>query len=451
MLKEVPSILSVSALNQYIKSIFDEDIHLRSVCVRGEISSFRRPSSGHLYFSIKDANAKVKAVMFARDAYHLSFDPKEGDEVLVIGRVSVYMENGEYQLYVEEMEPYGKGKYFIELEKLKKKLEAEGLFAMERKKPIPAYPKKIGVITAKNSAAFADIKKNIYHRFPLVEIYVFYATVQGEKAPESLIKAFNKAITYPLDTLIIGRGGGANEDLSAFNDEKLVRALADSPIPIISAVGHEIDTTLCDLVSSARVSTPTAAAVLATPDKNQIYLHLDEYENKLLTLIQQKYALMKEKVRFYKSQPVFMSPTASIQEQRKELSRKKKELLQCLMSSFEEKSHHFNLLKKQFYPSFESIYVRKVHDVQDRKQKWKTLPIQYLKEKRQLLTLYQNRLALLNPNSVLERGYAYLEDEKGHIVSSNTQIEEGQTIQTTLKDGIITSNIIKKENNHGRE
>lgn len=448
---EVPSILSVSALSQYIKSIFDEDIHLKSICVRGEISSFRRPSSGHIYFSLKDANARIKAVMFARDASHLSFLPKEGDEVLVVGRVSVYMENGEYQIYVEEMEPYGKGKQFIELEKLKRKLEAEGLFSLERKLPIPHFPKNIGLITARNSAALADMIKNIHQRYPLVQLHVFPAIVQGEKAPESLLKAVMKANTYPLDILIIGRGGGANEDLSAFNDEKLVRTLANISIPTISAVGHEIDTTLCDLVCSARVSTPTAAAVLATPDKNQIYLHLDEVEKKLLTYIQQKYALMKEKVRFYKSQPFFLSPTSYIVERRKALKQTKKELFQRLQSVYEERKHQYLILKSQLEPHFQSIYLGKIRDAEERKKRWESLPTSFLKEKKQTLQLYQNRLTLLNPYSILERGYAYLEDEEGHIVTSSDQLKVGQTIQTTLKDGIIISTVIEKESNHGRE
>ena len=272
---EIPRIVySVSDINNYVKNILTNDENLKYLFVKGEVSNFKSGQNGHLYFSLKDENSLISCVMFNTYAQKLKEKPKDGDEVTLCASISAYPSKGTYQLLVYYIEMVGEGAILVELEKLKKKLAKEGLFDESRKRNINIYPKAIGVIAAKNGAAIADIITNIKRRYPICDIYFFPSSVQGENAPKELLKAFLKAQEYDLDTLIIGRGGGASEDLSAFNDEKLVRAIATSKMPVIAAVGHEIDSTLVDFVADKRASTPTGAAELATVDQREIRLHL---------------------------------------------------------------------------------------------------------------------------------------------------------------------------------
>ena len=263
-------VFTVSDINQYIKALISGDENLKYIYVKGEISNFKMASNGHFYFSLKDEKSLIGAMMFSNYANRINFKPENGQEVVVFGSVDTYPGRGTYQIIVYQMEEVGAGQQLLELEKLKKKLLEEGLFDESRKRKINLYPNAIGVITAPNSAAIKDILFNIKRRYPIADIYVFYSAVQGENAPKELLKAFELAQTYPLDTLLIGRGGGASEDLSAFNDEALVRAIANSRMPVIACIGHEIDSTLVDFVADKRASTPTAAAELATVDRREI-------------------------------------------------------------------------------------------------------------------------------------------------------------------------------------
>ena len=263
-------VFTVSDINQYIKALINNDANLKYIYVKGEISNFKMASNGHFYFSLKDDKSLIGAMMFSNYANKITFKPENGQEVVVFGSIDAYPGRGTYQIIVYQMEEVGAGQQLLELEKLKKKLLEEGLFDESRKRKINLYPNAIGVITAPNSAAIKDILFNIKRRFPIADIYVFYSAVQGENAPKELLKAFELAQTYPLDTLLIGRGGGASEDLSAFNDETLVRAIANSKMPVIACIGHEIDSTLVDFVADKRASTPTAAAELATVDRREI-------------------------------------------------------------------------------------------------------------------------------------------------------------------------------------
>ena len=267
-------VFTVSDINQYIKALLNSDQNLKYIYVKGEISNFKKASNGHFYFSLKDDKAMISAMMFSSYASKNTFNPENGQEVVVFGTIDAYPGRGTYQIIVYQMQEVGAGQALLELEKLKKKLKEEGLFDESRKRPINLYPKAIGVITAPNSAAIKDILFNLKRRYPIADVYVFYSAVQGDNAAKELLNAFNIAQTYPLDTLLIGRGGGASEDLSAFNDETLVRALAKSKMPIIACVGHEIDSTLVDFVADKRASTPTGAAELATIDQREILEHL---------------------------------------------------------------------------------------------------------------------------------------------------------------------------------
>ena len=293
-------VFTVSDINQYIKALLNNDESLKLIYVKGEISNFKMASNGHFYFSLKDDKSMISAMMFNNYANKINFTPDNGQEVVVFGSIDAYVGRGTYQIIVYQMEEVGAGQALLELEKLKKKLLEEGLFDESRKIKINLYPQAIGVITAPNSAAIKDILFNLKRRYPIADIYVFYSAVQGDNATKELLNAFNIAQTYPLDTLLIGRGGGSSEDLSAFNDEALVRAIASSKMPVIACVGHEIDFTLVDYVADKRASTPTGAAELATIDQREILEHLAFSLNDMEESIKQRLKNMKDDLSSYK-------------------------------------------------------------------------------------------------------------------------------------------------------
>ena len=366
---------SVSDINNYIKAILTSDEKLKYIRVKGEISNFKAYPSGHLYFSLKDNDSVINAVMFATYAKRIAFSAKNGDEVVVLASVDSYVPRGSYNLNVYEMEEVGLGKQLIELEKLKKQLQKEGLFDESRKRPINIYPKAIGVITAPNGAAIRDIVTNVRRRYPITDIYVFPSLVQGEGAPEALLKAFYKSQEYDLDTLIIGRGGGASEDLSAFNDEKLVRAVATSKFPIIAAVGHEIDSTLIDFIADKRASTPTGAAELATVDRREIE---KEFNYSMMVMEQALHDLVDYK--------------------KEELTELSEELKEALKENLEDKKESLKNLEEQ--------------------------------------------LKLLNPRSVLSRGYSISLDKNGKPIKSIKNIQKDDEVITLLGDGKIRSKVV---------
>ena len=369
---ESSPVISVSEVNTYVKSLLTTDPKLKFIRVRGEISNFKPYPSGHLYFSIKDETSVINAVMFNNYASKLAFKPNNGDEVVVLASIDAYVPRGSYNLTVYEMEEVGLGQQLIELEKLKKQLASEGYFDESRKRPINLFPKAIGVITAPNGAAIRDIVTNLRRRYPIVDIYVFPSLVQGEQAPKELLKAFKKSQEYDLDTIIIGRGGGASEDLSAFNDETLVREVAKSKCPIISAVGHEIDSTLIDFIADKRASTPTGAAELATIDVREIEKEF-AYSNLLM-----EQALQDK-----------------INEIKEELSELREELDESLKEMIENRKEELDVLR--------------------------------------------NKLHLLNPKTILERGYSISLDKNGKAIKSNKTLKSGDEMKTLFADGEVTS------------
>ncbi len=393
---------TVTSLNRHIKEILDGDVSLRFIRLKGEVSNLKKYPSGHFYFTLKDENSIISAVMFYNDALHIGFDLKDGDEVLAYGSISVYPQRGSYQIYVNEIELFGQGALLVELEKLKQKLKAEGLFEESRKRAIPAYPQAIGIISASKSAAIEDMIKNIYRRYPIVKIYFFPSLVQGSSAPKDLLRAFNLTKSYDLSTLIIGRGGGASEDLNAFNDETFVRALATSNVPIISAIGHEIDFTLVDFVADRRVSTPTGAAELATPDKREIYETLNADYERMALAMQNRVHTLKERLNLLSNRAFFVDPG--------------------------------------------SIYKTKDRDVKEyRVRLANAMQNRYLISSRDVKA-YKQRLEALSPYSVLKRGYSIMVDESGKIIDSVNKVETGQSVMTSVKDGIIKATVTAKEN-----
>lgn len=274
-------IITVTQINKYISSIIKGDNNLRNVLIRGEISNYVHHKSGHRYFSLKDSDSAIKAVMFANYASRLKFTPESGMSVVVSGDIAVYKAGGIYQINVTDIIPEGAGKESMALEQLKKRLESEGLFAQEHKQSLPKMPKKIGVVTSLTGAAIRDIINVLTRRYPLCELYAINAVVQGENAPESICKGIAKAETMACDVIIVGRGGGSSEDLSAFNAESVARAIYNCKVPVISAVGHEINFTVADLVADMRVPTPSAAAELAATDIQQIKEYINNLENRI--------------------------------------------------------------------------------------------------------------------------------------------------------------------------
>lgn len=283
-----PINLTVKQLNTYVRSLLEGDANLASITLEGEISGFKSNfSSGHWYFTLKDNDASVKSVMFKGNTSYVDFKPRDGIKVVCRGYVSLYERDGQFQFYAETMRAFGEGDMAAEFERIKRKLEAEGLFDVSKKRSLPPFPQKIGVITAENGAAFQDILQVTGRRYSLCDIVLFPSLVQGKSAPQELINALKKAyLRSDLDLIIIGRGGGSAEDLSCFNNEELARMVSISPVPIISAVGHEIDFSICDFVADLRAPTPSAAAELAVPSSEELLKSIDYFANKIIGFTQ---------------------------------------------------------------------------------------------------------------------------------------------------------------------
>ena len=399
------TIYSVSALNRHIKQLFDTDFVLRGLRLKGEISNFKAYPSGHIYFTLKDEESSIKGVMYNSYARMLPPSIQDGVEVIATGYVSVYPQRGEYQFYAQAMEEFGKGNQLLELEMLKKKLAAEGLFDESRKRKIKLFPKAVGVISAPNSAALSDIRTNLLRRNPLIDIKLFPSLVQGSEAPKELLKALNEAKNSNIDTLIIGRGGGASEDLSAFNDETLVREAAKFPVPIISAVGHEIDFTLIDYIADARASTPTGAAELATIDKREIYEAIHNLEASMDDSLINKINNYKNKIENIENRPFFVNPKSMYEDALKEVKN--------LADRLDLSMNHLIKMKSEKVQS------------------------------------YVPRLKALSVDSTLNRGFAIMINESGDIVKSVDDVKINTSVKTKLSDGTITAIVSKKEKNNG--
>ena len=392
--------LTISDINKIVKYTIDANPELNNVYIKGEISNFKYHTRGHLYFSLKDENSKINAVMFNYSAQSLSFIPKDGDSVLVSGRISVYEATGSYQIYVDSMEMDGTGNLFILFEELKKKLNAEGLFDDKYKKPIPKMPKRIGVVTASTGAAVKDIISTINKRFPMVEIYLFPSLVQGIGAKENIVKMIELSGNYDIDTLIVGRGGGSIEDLWAFNEEIVARAIFNSNIPVISAVGHEIDFTISDFVADLRAPTPTGAAMLAVPDKNEILRYLNMCKERLNTAMDNKLYSYNQLLKKYKSNYLINNP--------KRLYEMKEQKVDTL---------------------YDRINVNILSIIDKNRHKLDTLKIKF---------------ELLNPIGILNKGYSIVvKDNK--VIEDVNDVKKGDELNIMVKNGNITS-IVKGVN-----
>ena len=391
--------LSVSELNTYIKSVLDSDRLLSAVSVSGEISNFTYHRSGHIYFSLKDDEGQIKAVMFKSRVGTLKFMPENGMRVIARGSISVYTRDGGYQLYVNSMQPDGIGALYLAYEQLKERLSKEGLFDTVYKKSIPRYPKRVGVITSPTGAAVKDIINVIGRRYPVAEFFLYPAIVQGEGAVPTLLEALDYFDASGLcDVVIIGRGGGTIEDLWAFNDEKLARRIFDMGIPVISAVGHETDFTICDFVADLRAPTPSAAAELAVPDITELILRLDSYEDRCVSSLIRVVDRMRERLTLLASRPVILRPEVHLLKNNDKLS----DLSERLANAF-----------------YDGI-----------------------SEKQNKLGLLAGRLNALSPLAVLSRGYSVLSKNEICIKSVN-DVSIGDEFKVRLFDGSFTATVNK--------
>lgn len=395
-----PFAMTVSQLNDYVKALIDSSEVLGNVCIVGEISNFTNHyKTGHLYFTLKDDSALIKAVMFKTYASRLNFVPKENMKVLVYGRISVFVRDGVYQLYAEHMEMFGIGDLYLKFEELKKKLSSLGMFDESHKKPLPKYPRRIGIITSPEAAAVADMKNILTRRYPLCEIHIYPALVQGPSAPKELCEGIVHFDNDPdCDCIIIGRGGGSIEDLWAFNDEILAKTIFCCNTPVISAVGHETDFTICDFVADKRAPTPSAAAELAVPDVTDLRRHLammsQSIKNKVCDNVEYKQKLLSA------------------------LSQRRS--LKSPMYYIDSKQELLLATHKRTTDAFEKLYLSKAN----------------------ALSVVSSSLTALNPMAVLSRGYSAVFDEDGKVINSTRSLKCDQEISIKMSDGEALAKIV---------
>lgn len=417
--------LSVGAITRYLKHKFDSDTNLMNVYLKGEISNFKAHSTGHMYFSIKDETSKINAIMFASSAKKLNFTPMDGSKVLINGRISVYEATGNYQIYVNSMEEDGVGNLYIAFEKLKKQLKAEGLFDPKYKKSIPKYPSKIGVVTASTGAAVKDIISTIKRRYPICETILFPSLVQGDAAAPDIVRNIELARTYDLDVLIVGRGGGSIEDLWPFNEEIVARAIFDCEIPVISAVGHEIDYTIADFVADMRAPTPTGAAEMAVPSISDLITLIDNYKIRLNEAINGRINYQKLYLDSIKNSFVLKNPMIMYENKKQRLDSLIDQLNKIMINLVNNAKYRLDLIKNNHVLT-EKTYL--------------------YKDKRNELNNLINKLELLNPLGVLKRGYSltYIEDK---MIKSIKNVNKKDMLKIKLHDGEIKATVSEiKEN-----
>lgn len=393
-----PRVLTVSQLNFYIKSLIENDSKLNIVFLSGEISNLTdHYRSGHIYLSLKDEKSVIRAVMFSGNARNLRFKPTDGMKVICRGRVAVYEPTGQYQLYIEDMQPDGIGALTLAYEQLKKKLADKGLFDVSHKKPLPRFPKTVGVITSPTGAAVQDIRNILYRRFPCINIVMCPVLVQGDSAPEQLVRAVKTLDMYnACDVIIIGRGGGSIEDLWAFNDETLANAIYDCKIPVISAVGHETDFTICDFVSDMRAPTPSAAAELAVPDKAELMSYYSSQLQYLSSFMDSQFRKKSSRLIDFQRRISLVSPQSRIDKYEKNI--------ELLLNKSQ------NLVNEK--------YIEKSNEI----------------------TKISAKLESLNPLSVLSRGYSIAEKD-GVVITSSSQLNRGDNFTLEFSDGKINATV----------
>ena len=411
--------ITVSTLNRYLKNKFDTDPNIQRVSLKGEISNFKGHTRGHLYFTLKDEEGRINAVMFSFNASKLTFVPEDGMKVLVTGRVSVYPPTGSYQIYVEEMESDGLGNLYLMYEALKKELAEKGLFDAGHKKQIPKYPHRIGIVTAPTGAAIKDILSTIKRRYPICETIIFPCLVQGELAKDDIVKAINEAEEYDLDVLIVGRGGGSYEDLWAFNEKNVAYAIYNCTIPVISAVGHEIDFTIADFVADLRAPTPTGAAEMAVPNMADLFTLLEQIKIRCTSTISNKININKKHLLDLKDNYVLKNPLAVYEIKEQKLSNLIDTLNSVITNKLANAKLRYNHIKENYILNN---------------------PEELLKKKKHDYTLILNKLEILNPISILSKGYSVV-SINDKTINSTDKISKGDVLNIKLYKGSLKAKV----------
>ena len=395
-------VLSITQVNEYIRALVDRDALLSGVAVKGEISNYKVYPSGHHYFTLKDEGAALKCVMFRAQAMRLRFRPENGMKIIAMGKIAVYPRDGAYQLYCSTMAMDGVGDLYAAFEQLKAKLASQGMFAPEHKKPLPRYPKTIGIITSEAGAAIHDMLRILRKRYPLVEVRLLSVRVQGAEAPGEIAAAIRYANYYRLaDLLIVGRGGGSIEDLWAFNDELVAKAIYDSRIPVISAVGHEPDVTISDFVADLRAATPSNAAELAVPDQNALRQSLDAMSAAMVVALQRQIKACRRQLTVLADSTALQSPT--------------------------------------------QYYIQRRMAVEHQKNRLVSVQQQCISSRKQRYIGLTAKLDAMSPLKVLSRGFAMAQTEDGTLVQSVDQVNEGQMLSITVSDGTIHATVTDKK------
>lgn len=440
--------LSVTEVTRHIKRSFEADELLRDVWIRGELSNVKKHSRGHLYFTLKDDQSRMQSVMFAGNNRFLHFVPEDGMNVLIRGEVTVYEPYGQYQLYAKEMQPDGIGNLYLAFEQLKEKLALDGLFSDEHKRTLPRYPEHIGVITSPTGAVIRDIVMTLRRRYPAVKMTLLPAIVQGEDAAPSVARAIKQANASRLfDVLIVGRGGGSIEELWAFNEEIVARAIYESHIPIISAVGHETDFTIADFVADVRAATPTAAAEIAVPDITEVERRLIEGRRRMARAIQKRCEGLRHQLSRLEKSYAFRYPKQLVQQKQQELDR--------LIESLESSLHSIVITRKNQFEQAEKA-LQRLHPqslIIEAKERLQLSEKNLAKSSRMIVTEHKQlfsqliaKLDALSPLKVMDRGYslAYTKDEQ--LVKSVEQLENGDEMKVQVKDGVIHCHVDMIEN-----
>jgi len=412
--------ITVIQLSKYLKYKFDNDVNLDTVYLKGEISNFKAHSRGHFYFTLKDEESRINAVMFSSSASKIKFTPQDGMKVLVTGKVTVYPQNGGYQIYVNEMLEDGVGNLYIAYEQLKKKLEEEGLFDSRHKKKIPYIPNRIGVVTAPTGAAIRDIISTIKRRWPLAEIILFPSLVQGEFAKDDIVKQIKRAEEYNLDTLIVGRGGGSIEDLWAFNEEIVARAIYECSIPIISAVGHEIDFTIADFVADMRAPTPTGAAEISVPNLSDVNNLISQINIRLNKAISNKIEFSRRRLFDIKSRHIFKEP----------------------IKIYEAKEQKFDFLMEKLKYNILNIYTNKSNTYLKIKENiiFKNPNVLFERKQNDYLRLI-SKLETLSPLLTIKRGYS-ISRVNNKVINSVKDVKKKDMVEIELSDGKINAEVV---------
>lgn len=396
------NVYTVGQVNTYIKNMFAQDFMMRRISIKGEVSNCKYHTSGHIYFTIKDASGTISAIMFAGNRRGLNFQMKEGDKVIVTGSVEIYERDGKYQLYAREIELDGAGNLYLKFEALKRELEEMGMFAQEYKKPIPKYIRRLGIVTAPTGAAVQDIRNIATRRNPYVQLILYPALVQGEGAAESIVNGIHALDALGVDTIIVGRGGGSIEDLWAFNEEIVARAIFECGTPIISAVGHETDTTIADYVADLRAPTPSAAAELAVFDYMACKEQLAVLKKRMDYYLQQKANAARMQLAHYETRLQFLSPANKLRENRKYAVDLEQRIMQQMQQNLLAKKHHLALLSE--------------------------------------------RIEGMSPVKKLSQGYSYVADVSGKAVTDAAQVNVSDELQIHLLKGSLKAKVTEVNN-----